>query len=100
MNRKLLVVIPVVLLALIASAMIATAAQPKGGPQNAPALGNTGSQAQSPSPDAPLAAVGTGFTYQGRLTDGGSPASGQYDLQFTLYDTPTAGNQVGTAITL
>ena len=30
--------------------------------------------------------VGTAITYQGRLTDEGSPADGQYDLQFTLYD--------------
>jgi hypothetical protein len=26
------------------------------------------------------AALGTGFTYQGRLTDGGAPANGTYDL--------------------
>jgi hypothetical protein len=34
---------------------------------------------------APLGLVGTGFTYQGRLTDGGSPANGEYDLSFTLH---------------
>lgn len=41
------------------------------------------------------------FTYQGRLTDGGTPASGTYDLQFKLYDALTAGNQlpVGSPIT-
>ncbi|MGB7769309.1 MAG: sialidase family protein [Verrucomicrobiia bacterium] len=27
----------------------------------------------------------TAFTYQGRLNDGGSPANGSYDMQFTLY---------------
>jgi len=26
----------------------------------------------------------TSFTYQGRLTDGGTAANGNYDLQFTL----------------
>ena len=31
---------------------------------------------------APLDLMGTGFTYQGRLTDGGSPANGDYDFQF------------------
>jgi len=29
---------------------------------------------------------GTAFTYQGRLTDGGSPANGGYDLRFSIYD--------------
>ena len=42
---------------------------------------------------------GTAFTYQGRLTDGGSPASGAYDLRFTLFDAATAGSPVGSAIT-
>ena len=31
-------------------------------------------------------AQGTGFTYQGRLNDGGNPANGTYDLRFTVYD--------------
>jgi hypothetical protein len=44
------------------------------------------------------AAVGTGFTYQGYLTDGGSPADGQYDLEFELYD--DASTQVGSTITV
>jgi hypothetical protein len=30
-------------------------------------------------------AQGTSFTYQGRLTDGGTAANGNYDLQFTLW---------------
>jgi len=32
-----------------------------------------------------LQAQGTAFTYQGQLNDGGSPAGGRYDLNFTLY---------------
>ena len=28
--------------------------------------------------------AGTAFAYQGRLTDGGSPANGDYDFEFTL----------------
>ena len=31
-------------------------------------------------------AQGTAFTYQGRLNDGVNPASGIYDLRFTIYD--------------
>jgi hypothetical protein len=37
----------------------------------------------------------TSFTYQGRLDSSGSPASGPYDFRFTLFDAPSAGNQLG-----
>jgi hypothetical protein len=40
-------------------------------------------------------AQGTAFTYQGRLTDNGTLANGIYDLQFTIYDLASNGNQVG-----
>jgi hypothetical protein len=33
----------------------------------------------------------TAFIYQGKLTDAGNPATGTYDLQFKLFDTPTVG---------
>src|SRR2546428_12533160 len=36
------------------------------------------------------------FTYQGRLTDGGTPANGNYDLQFTLWDSASGGSQIGS----
>ena len=42
--------------------------------------------------------VGTAFTYQGRLDDGGSPATGVYDLQFQVFDAATAGSQVGPTV--
>jgi len=35
----------------------------------------------------------TSFTYQGRLTDGGTPANGTYEIQFTLWDAVTGGTQ-------
>ena len=47
----------------------------------------------------PLHAQGTAFTYQGRLDDGGLPASGIYDLQFAIYDSAVSGAQIGNAIT-
>jgi hypothetical protein len=47
-----------------------------------------------------LAAQGTTFSYQGRLNAGDSPASGLYEMNFTLYDTPTNGNVVGTPVTV
>ncbi len=33
----------------------------------------------------------TAFTYQGKLSDGATPANGNYDFQFKLYDTATVG---------
>src|SRR5215471_18072285 len=41
-------------------------------------------------------AQGTSFTYQGRLSDGGVPANGDYDLQFALWDSASAGTQIGS----
>ncbi len=43
--------------------------------------------------------LGDSFTYQGRLTDGGGPANGSYDLRFILYDAESGGAQVGTTVT-
>src|SRR5256886_11102508 len=37
----------------------------------------------------------TAFTYQGRLTDSSTPANGNYDLQFTLWDSVSGGSQIG-----
>jgi hypothetical protein len=44
------------------------------------------------------AAVGTAFTYQGRLTDGDVPANGSYDFRFVLYDADIDGAQVGSTV--
>ena len=46
----------------------------------------------------PLAAVGTAFTYQGYLTDDGSPANGSYDLQFRLFDALDGGTKIGNTV--
>lgn len=51
-------------------------------------------------PNAPvLAPAGTTFTYQGSLSDGGVPANGAYDFQFSLYDALSAGGQIGSTVT-
>src|SRR5437588_12038838 len=42
---------------------------------------------------------GTAFTYQGRLNDGVNPANGNYDLTFTLFDSPSGGAQRGNTLT-
>ena len=39
-----------------------------------------------------------GFTYQGRLSDNGEPAEGDYDFRFRFYDSGTIGNQLGPDI--
>src|SRR5207302_7663611 len=44
-------------------------------------------------------AQGTAFMYQGRLTAGGTPASGSYDLRFTLFSSSSGFNQVGSMLT-
>lgn len=45
-------------------------------------------------PSAQTAALGTAFTYQGRLEDGGQPANGTYDFDFKLYDHPDIGEGI------
>ena len=44
-------------------------------------------------------AQSTAFTYQGRLMDTGSPANGNYDLTFSIFDAASDGNQVGSTLT-
>jgi len=43
--------------------------------------------------------LGTAFTYQGQLQDGGVPANGDYDFQFSLYNAAAGGTQIGTTLT-
>jgi len=42
------------------------------------------------APVVPAADLGTAFSYQGSLMDGGSPATGSYDLTFGLVDAATS----------
>jgi hypothetical protein len=48
---------------------------------------------------AQAAPFGTTFGYQGRLLSGGTPANGNYDLRFRLFDSPLGGIQLGPTIT-
>lgn len=50
-------------------------------------------------PLASARAQGTAFTYQGRLQNNGSPASGMYSLQFSLYPSGTGGTPVAGPVT-
>src|SRR6266702_2286887 len=47
----------------------------------------------------PALAQGTAFTYQGRLNNGGNPASGLYDLAFSLFSASNGVGQVGSTLT-
>lgn len=48
----------------------------------------------------PLAPLGAGFTFQGRLLDDGVPQDGLCDLRFKLFDAATAGTQLGLSQTV
>ncbi|MBI4319149.1 MAG: hypothetical protein HY675_11720 [Chloroflexi bacterium] len=45
------------------------------------------------------AAIGTGFVYQGQIKQGGAPANGSYEFQFSLWNDAAAGSQVGSSQT-
>jgi hypothetical protein len=45
--------------------------------------------------DTPL---GTAFTYQGLLTEGGQPANGLFHLRFQLWDSAVDGSQIGADV--
>ena len=47
-----------------------------------------------------MQAQGTAFSYQGKLSDGGSPATGTYDFQVAIYDAVSGGNGVGSVLTV
>ncbi len=59
-----------------------------------------GQDSTTQSPTSLQASVGTAFTYQGRLLDGGKPANGPFDFRFRLFDAASGGSQVGTTVTL
>ena len=42
--------------------------------------------------------MGTVFTYQGKLNDGGEPANGPYDFEFKLFNAEILGSQVGQIV--
>lgn len=80
MHRKTHIALILVVLALVASTATATAWQGE-------------------APNAPRAVLDTSFTYQGYLTDDtGNPVTDTCDFRFRLYNTLTAGTQIGTDI--
>ncbi len=60
-------------------------------------MGRIWAQESVPQGDVSIqAAVGTDFTYQGRLTRDGHPVNGTCDFQFTLWDAATGGHRIGS----
>lgn len=41
----------------------------------------------------------TAFSYQGRLTDTGTPGNGNFQMQFKLFDAASGGTQIGSTLT-
>jgi hypothetical protein len=85
--KRTVFLLPLVLmLALTAGMIFAQSSQSLAAPSNA----------QETSLAAPL---GSGFTYQGRLTDGGgNPVNDVCDLDFTLWDAGSGGTVIGHQI--
>jgi hypothetical protein len=55
----------------------------------------TAAAGPAPAPSAdPAVALGNAFTYQGRLTTGGRPVTGQCDFLFALWDAASGGTRL------
>ena len=65
-------------------------------PSNTTLRAQSGSQSQQP--DVPLVPVTSTFTYQGYLAESGSPATGQYDFEFRLFDAASGGSSIGPIV--
>jgi len=85
----------------VVSASIASAAALV--PPKSPSTPAAPTQARTPvSPaasEATESALGTAFTYQGLLRNGGNLAQGNHDFTFALYSDSTAGSQIGSTQT-
>ena len=60
------------------------------------AVGRWTASAAQEAPEAITANMGTGFTYQGRLLSGGSPANGSFNMTFGLFDVASGGTALAT----
>lgn len=87
MNKKWFSVLIGLVIGLATAVALFTLVQPEG-----VALSQDSSQSSN------LASVGTGFTYQGQLTNSGNAADGAYDFQFQLFDEEVVGNQIGITV--
>lgn len=81
---------PVLALAIVPAAVLAGGPADRAANEGLLAVDGTaiaaGARHATPDSEDRAAPVSTAFTYQGLLADGGLPANGQYDMQFTLTD--------------
>lgn len=61
----------------------------------ATALGSSDPGPRTESRVFAATAVGNSFSFQGRLTDGGNPANGNFDLRFIMFDAVSGGVAIG-----
>src|SRR6476619_5607983 len=97
MNRRAFIPLLIVIFTVMSTAVVAGAASDPRVLHSVPtAPGNPSKSAG----DSPMVATGSGFTYQGRLNNGGNPANGQYDFTFNLYDAVSGGNLIAGPVTV
>jgi hypothetical protein len=63
-------------------------------------LGNSNGRQNVLAGPAVATPLGSAFTYQGRLTDNGGLPTGNYDMQFTLFDQAASGSQIAGPVTI
>jgi hypothetical protein len=95
MKPRLMVIAEAIFFALVVGSVVAVASP---GDRAGTSAGSPVKTTYSFTPA--VAPVGSSFTYQGQLKDGGNPANGQYDFGFSLYDASISGTLVTTPITL
>lgn len=83
-----------VVLALVLTVAQGGMAQGPGGDQNQPQAG------AALSDRTVLADLGQGFTFQGLLTENGTPVTGSRQMEFKLWNAASGGAQVGATATL
>lgn len=98
MNRRLFAAILSLLLVLLLGVAVATAQGPSEKGTDVPDVATNSEEINGDI--SSQAAVGTAFTYQGRLTDNGNPANGIYDFVFSLYNAEIGGVQLADNIFL
>lgn len=94
MNRKMFLIAQVVLLTLLGGVVVVSARSSNADAGNKYNTAPVAVQGSANSPGRPLVPTTSGFTYQGRLLDGSTPANGSFDFTFTLYDAASGGNLI------
>ena len=103
-SQKILVITLVVVLLMGLASGLSQAQGPGGAPPppNPGAKQNEDAAKTAAKPSAILELsgdLGSGFSYQGTLTEGGVPVNGVRQMEFKLFDAASVGTQVGGTLT-